>query len=270
LLGNIYKNKEIRKMARVYCIVSGKGGVGKTTSAINLAAALNHLGEDVILVDANLFTPNIGLHLGAPIVPVTLDHIMDGHASLEDAIYEHYSGIKILPSSLSGKNAKKIKIEKIAKIIKDLKKISNHVILDSPPGLNNDVIESIKASDDIILVVNPEMPSVTDSLKTAKLAQDFGKQVRGFILTRHKGRTSEMQYPNIKDMLDLPFLGVVPEDKNIQKALALKDAIFHTHPRSKASKAYKKIAGRLLGKQYIKQIEREERLFNRILRRFGL
>ncbi len=257
-------------MAKVYCIVSGKGGVGKTTSAINLAAALNHLGEDVTIVDANLFTPNIGLHLGAPIVPVTLDHVIDGNASLEDAIYEHHSGIKILPSSLSGKNAKNIKIEKVSKIVKDLKKLSNHVFLDSPPGLNNDVVESIKASDDIIIVVNPEMPSVTDALKTAKLAEDFGKKVRGFILTRHKGRISEMQFPNIKDMLDLPFLGAVPEDKNMQKSLALKDAIYHTHPRSKASKAYKKIAARMLGKQYINQIEREEKLFNRILRRFGL
>ena len=51
-------------MAKVYVITSGKGGVGKTTSAVNLGAAMNLLGEDIIIVDANLTTPNIGLHLG--------------------------------------------------------------------------------------------------------------------------------------------------------------------------------------------------------------
>jgi len=60
-------------MAKIYAILSGKGGVGKTTTAINLGTTLNHLGESVIIVDANLTTPNIGIHLGAPIVPVTLN-----------------------------------------------------------------------------------------------------------------------------------------------------------------------------------------------------
>ena len=63
-------------MATIYSIVSGKGGVGKTTSCINLGAALNKTGEEVIIVDANLTTPNIGLHLGAPIVPITLNHVL--------------------------------------------------------------------------------------------------------------------------------------------------------------------------------------------------
>lgn len=91
-------------MTKVITITSGKGGVGKTTTAINLAAALNSLGKDVILVDSNLTTPNVGIHLGAPIVPVTLNHVLLGKAKVGDAIYEHSSGTKILPSSLSEKN----------------------------------------------------------------------------------------------------------------------------------------------------------------------
>ena len=59
-------------MSKIIAIVSGKGGVGKTTSAINLGVALNKFGKNVVVVDANLTTPNIGLHLGAPIVPISL------------------------------------------------------------------------------------------------------------------------------------------------------------------------------------------------------
>ena len=100
-------------MSKIYAIVSGKGGTGKTTSAINLGTSLNHLGEDVLIIDGNLATPNIGIHLGAPIVPITLNHVLNGKAKIEEAIYEHESGTKIIPASLSLKQAEKINYRKL-------------------------------------------------------------------------------------------------------------------------------------------------------------
>ena len=63
-------------MSRLIVITSGKGGVGKTTTAINLGAAINFLGEDVLIIDGNLTTPNIGVYLGSPEVPVNLNHVI--------------------------------------------------------------------------------------------------------------------------------------------------------------------------------------------------
>src|SRR3989304_5349675 len=100
-------------MSRIITITSGKGGVGKTTTSINLATALNFFGKEVIIVDANLTTPNVGLHLGAPIVPISLNHVLQGKAKIQDAIYEHESGTKILPSSLSISELRKINHNKI-------------------------------------------------------------------------------------------------------------------------------------------------------------
>ena len=94
-------------MAKIIVINSGKGGVGKTTTAINLGAGLNSLSKNVVVVDANLNTPNVGIHLGAPIVPITLNHVLKGKADIEDAVYEHSSGTKIIPSSLSIKELTK-------------------------------------------------------------------------------------------------------------------------------------------------------------------
>src|SRR3989339_136057 len=108
-------------MAKIYAIASGKGGVGKTTSAINLGAALNKFKEDVIVVDANLTTPNIGLYLGAPIVPINLNHVLQGKADIEEAIYEHESGTKIIPSSLSLRDLKKIDTDFLKEAVKKLK-----------------------------------------------------------------------------------------------------------------------------------------------------
>ncbi|MAH03585.1 hypothetical protein CMI39_02245 [Candidatus Pacearchaeota archaeon] len=96
-------------MKKLIVITSGKGGVGKTTSAVNLGAAVNHFGRDVLVVDGNLTTPNVGIHLGSPEVPVSLNHVLSEKADISEAIYEHESGIKILPSSLSIKELKKNK-----------------------------------------------------------------------------------------------------------------------------------------------------------------
>lgn len=248
-------------MGKVYSILSGKGGVGKTTSAINLAAALNALGEDVLIVDANLSTPNIGLHLGAPIVPVTLNHVLDGRADVTDAIYEHDSGLKILPSSLSIKELKRINHDKLIEVAKELRKLADYIFLDSSAGLGREAESAINSADEVIIITQAEMPSIADALKTSKLTEYLNKDIRGFIINRHKGTRTEIDLQNIKDMLEIPHLGTIPEDKNIQKALVLKDAIIHTHPRSIASREYKKIAQKLLGEQYLKQQEKKEKSF---------
>lgn len=236
-------------MSTVFVITSGKGGVGKTTTAINLAAALKSYNEDVTVVDANLTTPNIGIHLGAPVVPVSLTHVLQGKASVDEAIYEHESGIKILPCSLSIKELSKLKPGKLTEITKKLRKISNYTILDSSAGLGEEALSAIAASDEVIIVTNPEMPAVTDALKTAKMAESMNKLVRGVIITRVQKDGLDMPLKNLKDMLELPILGIVPEDKAIRKSLVMKNSVLHTHPNSKAAQAYREIAAKILGKE---------------------
>lgn len=234
-------------MAKLITITSGKGGVGKTTTAINLGAALNAFGKEVIILDANLTTPNVGLHLGAPIVPISLNHVLLGKAKISDAIYEHESGTKIIPSSLSVKELKRLNHGKLKDVGKKLRKMADYIIYDSAAGLGEEAIAALEAGDELIIVTNPEIPAVTDALKTSKVIEEMGKQVKGIIITRVRGSKSEMPIGNIRDMLELPILGVVPEDASAQRALVMKDALVHTHPKSKAAKAYRMIAARIMG-----------------------
>ncbi|MEM0465864.1 MAG: cell division ATPase MinD [Candidatus Pacearchaeota archaeon] len=234
-------------MAKVYAILSGKGGVGKTTSTINLGTALNHLGYDCIIVDSNLTTPNIGIHLGAPIVPITLNHVLNGQAEIEDAIYEHDSGTKIIPASLSLKETEKINYKKLVEISKKLKKIADYILMDSAAGLGEEARAAMQAADEIIVITNPEISAVTDALKTIKLAEELGKPALGVIITRYQGKKIDMPISNIRDMLEIPILGIIPEDTSIKESHILKNAVIHTHPKSDAARTYINTTKRLLG-----------------------
>lgn len=249
-------------MAKLITITSGKGGVGKTTTAINLGAALNSFGKEVIILDANLTTPNVGLHLGAPIVPVSLNHVLLGKAKISDALYEHESGTKIIPSSLSVRELKRLNHGKLKEVGKKLRKMADYIIYDSAAGLGEEALAAIEAGDELIIVTNPEIPAVTDALKTSKVIEEMGKQVKGVIVTRVRGTKTEMPISNVRDMLELPIMGVIPEDVAVQSALVMKDALIHTHPKSKAARAYKGIAARIIGNTvYKERITIWERVF---------
>jgi septum site-determining protein MinD len=236
-------------MGKIYIITSGKGGTGKTTTTINLAAALNKFKEDVIIVDANLTTPNLSLSFGAPIVPISFSHVLQGRAELDDALYEHDSGIKIMPASLSLKDLKKITEQSIIDVSKKMKKMANHILLDSSAGLGNETMYPLGSSDEVIIVVNPNILSVTDALKTIRLAEETGRKIKGIIITRSGYSKYDMSLESISEMLEYPILGIVPEDKAVHAALSKRDAVLHAYPRSKASRAYMNIAAKLVGKK---------------------
>jgi septum site-determining protein MinD len=254
-------------MSRVIVITSGKGGVGKTTSAINLGAAINHFGGDVLVVDGNLSTPNVGIHLGSPEVPINLNHVLRKKADVFEAVYEHESGMKIIPSSLSIKESEKVDHDKIHESKKELNRVSDFIIIDSAAGLGKEAMSVIKMADELIIITNPEMPAITDALKTIKMAEKEKKQVLGIIVTRVKKNKIEMSPECVKEMLEVPILGMIPEDISISKSLNLKDSVIHTHPKSKASRAYKEIAARIVGAEYDSDKDKES-IFEKIIRAF--
>lgn len=237
-------------MSKIIVITSGKGGVGKTTTAINLAAAMKHFGEDVLVIDGNLSTPNVGLHLNSPEVPISLNHVLRGKAEPFEAVYEHESGIKIMPSSLSIKELKRTNPEKMNDFRKDFRKLSGTVIVDSSAGLGHEASCAMELADELIVVTNPEMPAVTDALKAVKLAEQLKKPVMGVIVTRVRKDEIELEPEVVKEMLEVPILGMVPEDMNVKRSIKNKGTVIHLYPKSSASRAYKEIAARILNVPY--------------------
>ncbi len=113
------------------------------------------------------------------------------------------------------------------------------------------------------------MPAITDALKAIKLAEEMKKPILGVIITRVKKDKIEIQPDTVKEMLEVPILGMVPEDIAVKKSLNEKDAVVHTHPKSKAARAYKEITANLLGVKYDSKKDREKMIV-RVLQKLGL
>jgi len=251
-------------------IVSGKGGTGKTTSAINLGSALNYFNRDVTIVDGNLSTPNIGVHLGVPLVPINLHHVLQGKNNIKEAVYVHPTGTKIVPAGLSIDDIRNTTPDGLVKAVKNLDGVSDIVIIDGAAGLGREALATINASDELIIITNPEMPAITDALKTIKISEALGKKVLGVVLTRTKQNNMDIALKNIETMLEKPILGIIPEDKCVREAQVKRDAVVYTHPKSGAAIAYKKLAANLVGQDYTEVVEESDGFLRKVMRRIGI
>lgn len=257
-------------MTKYVGVLSGKGGVGKTSTSINLAAALAYFDKDVTVVDGNLSTPNIGIHLGVPVVPISLHHALRNENPVTEAVYLHPGGMKIVPAGISLDDFKRTDPNRLPYVLRHLKGTTDFVIVDGAAGLGQEALATIASSEQIIIVTNPELPAITDALKTTKFCEELGRKVIGVVLCRTKPSNLDVSLKNIETIIEKPVIGIIPEDRSVREALVRKDAVVFTHPRSKASVGYKRLAANLIGRSYHPEVPASEiGWFWKFMKKFG-
>lgn len=237
-------------MTRLIILTSGKGGVGKTTLTSNLSTALSDLGEKVIAVDANLTTPNLGLQLGMHLAPNTLHDVLKGTSRLEDAIYPHPRGFKVIPASLGLNDLKGVDVGKLPEISLNLLGKADYIIMDCAAGLGREAISALSASDEAIIVTNPDLPSVTDALKILKVAQESDLKIVGTVVNRVKKNKYELTRNEIRGILGIPIIAEIPEDENVALSIAVKKSLVEFLPDSPAAVEIKRLAAHLTGRKF--------------------
>lgn len=258
-------------MTKFVGIISAKGGVGKTTTTINLTSALHFFKRDVIALDANFANPDLGIHLGIPNMEKNLHTALKGNHSIKDGIYRHPSGLKVIPGSISYSEARKAQRQNLINLIYDLFGTAEAVIIDSTPGMGNDARTVIQACDKVIIVTTPDLVSVSGSLKMVNLAKELGRPVLGIIVNKLRNEQYEMSIPNIQDFLKKPVIGVIPDDHPIRQSLYTRNPSLMTDPSTPSSISFKKIAGELIGEKYVEEVieKKQKSTFMQVLDNLG-
>ncbi len=248
-------------MTRIIACISGKGGSGKTTLVANLGAALAEMGKDVVVIDANLTTPNLGLHVGFPIMPITLHDVLKGKAKINDAIYTHHKGLKIIPAGISINDLQGIDARDLPNALLDILGNSEIVLIDASAGLGREALAALESADETLLITNPELPAVMDALKAIKMAENLGTKVTGVVLNRSTRKGHEMTKDEVRNMLDTEIIAEIPEDMSVKQAISKRVPVVYHKPTSYASQEITKLAGRLVGENVVVNRPLHQRLF---------
>lgn len=237
----------INNRNKILGIVSAKGGVGKTTTAINLgASAAGLFGKKVLILDTNLNTGNLSLNLGFVYNPRSFYNVIKSSSSILHSIHKHKSGLHIIPSSLVSER-RKINSAELKRKLKNLD--YDLILLDSSPGINEDTELVMKTSDGLLLITTPDFPSIGVTLRTIEFAKQLGVPIWGIVLNKVKNKRYEIGRKRIESSLHLPIISVVREDNAISDAVAASMPVVLHKKRSPASISFKKLTAMLFGEK---------------------
>ena len=247
----------LRRMAqpnpvRVIAVTSGKGGVGKTNVSVNLAVALADAGKQVMLLDADLSLANIDVLLGLH-PDKNLSHVIDGERSLEEIIITGPSGIMLVPASSGVKRLAELSTMENAGLIRAFSELNHDVdtlIIDTAAGINESVTSFSRAAQEVVVVVCDEPASITDAYALIKVLNvEYSIQkFRVLANQAHSAQEGRELFNKISRVTDryldvtLEFMGVVPHDDYLKKAVRKQRAVVQAYPRSRSSMAFKNLA----------------------------
>ncbi|HLC79324.1 MAG TPA: cell division ATPase MinD [archaeon] len=236
-------------MGRVIALVSGKGGVGKTTITANLGIALAKRGLNVCLVDADIAMANLSLILNMQNSPITLHDVLLGEANVQDAIYDGPAGIKFMPSGLSLENYRRVDAERLQSIIDMVRPQFDFVLLDCAAGIEKNVLAAVSSSDEVLLIAMPTSPSIADVLKAKITAQRLGSKPIGVLINFVRQEKGEIKKDDIMKMLELPILATIPFDDEVRRSTMQESPtpLLIARPSAPASQAIQKAAAKLAG-----------------------
>ena len=226
--------------AQVHAIAGGKGGVGKTTTTLNVAAALAAADYDVVAVDVDLAMANLGQMLGieADDGP-TVHDVLAGDATIDETVHETEFGFDVVPGTqrLEGfANADPAQLR--SRVLDPLRERYDVVLMDTSAGLSHEVTVPLGLADSVLLITTADVVAIKDAAKTGELASRVDGRVEGVVLTR--ARDNEATEQIIEELGD-QVLAVVPEDGRISMNAPLAAA------ESQTAAAYSGLAARLFG-----------------------
>jgi len=237
---------------QVIAVTGGKGGVGKSNVSINLSIMLADMGRNVVLLDADLGLANIDVMLGITSKKNIAD-VISGECSLKEVLVDGPKGIKVVPASSGTQKMVSLNSMEHAGLINAFSEIASDIdvlVIDTAAGISDGVVSFLRAAQEVIVVVCDEPTSITDSYALIKLLnRDYDmyrfRVLANMVKTQEEGRHLYSKLAHVTErFLDvaLQYVGSIPFDESVKKAMQRQRAVSDVYPRSKASIAYRVLA----------------------------
>jgi septum site-determining protein MinD len=259
-------------LATVITVTSGKGGVGKTTSSAAFATGLAMRGHKTVVIDFDVGLRNLDLIMGCERrVVFDFINVINGDANLNQALIrdKRVDQLYIFPTSQT-REKDALKPDGVSRVMEELRREFEFIVCDSPAGIEHGALSALYHADKAIVVTNPEVSSVRDSdriigllASKSKRAEESREPVETqLLLTRYSAervaRGEMMTIEDVKEILSIPVLGVVPESETVLKASNTGMPVI-LDPESPAGRAYDDAVARFLGEQREMRFVKSER-----------
>ncbi|MDA8163588.1 MAG: MinD/ParA family protein [Desulfobacteraceae bacterium] len=242
---------------RVICVTSGKGGVGKTNVVVNLAFAMGRLGKKVMVLDGDLNLANVDILLG--LTPrYNLHHVLIGEKSLSEILVEGPAGMQILPASSGIMELAGLTESQKLYFMGEMEALSPEVdvlLIDTGAGINDNVVYFNLAAQERVVLLTPEPTSLTDAYALIKVLSGRHDVKRFRILVNHCQDEKEalavfrklsLVADRFLDSLSLDFLGYIPYDDKLPRAVRAQRLVSEIHPEAPSSRMFGRLAAQVL------------------------
>ncbi|MBI5634176.1 MAG: MinD/ParA family protein [Nitrospirae bacterium] len=260
-----------QKQIRTITVTSGKGGVGKSNVVANLAVALAKAGKKVMIIDADLGLSNIDVIFDlAP--KYTIQHILSGEKKLADVLADGPYGIKILPASSGVQELTELDEFQRLRLIEEFEAYDADIdvlLIDTGAGISENVAFFCIASQEIIVITSPEPTALTDAYALIKVL-NTQYQEKDFKILINSARNSEDAFEVFKRLsiaaekflsLSLDYLGFMPYDESVPKAVRQQKAFVDAYPNCKAAEHLRVIAAKLMEEESPNRLKGSLQLF---------
>lgn len=257
-----------RPLARVITVTSGKGGVGKSNTAINLAIQFRRMGQKVIILDADFGLANIEIMFGT--VPKhNLGDLVYHGKSIKDIITWGPMEVGFISggSGITGmSNLDKDNLNTIIHNLKELDEMADTILVDTGAGISDTVLEFLVASGEILLVTTPEPTSITDSYSLLKALNRHPRYLRETtqikVLANKVSGEAEAGalYAKLEAVvarylkMPISYLGMIPQDSQLARSVMQQAPVSLENPHARSAVAYEVIAAKLMNKELNKNL----------------
>jgi septum site-determining protein MinD len=259
--------------AKVITVTSGKGGVGKTTAAANLAVALARLGKKVVVIDADIGLRNLDIVMGLENrIVYDLVDIVEGRCKLRQAMIKHkqFPDLYLIPAAQT-RDKTAVSPADMIQLTDKLRDEFDFILIDSPAGIERGFRNAIAPADEVLILTNPEVSAVRDADRIIGLIEAENKGPGKLILNRIKigmVRKGEMlSADDVTDILAVKIIGIVPEDESVIPA-SNNGLPVTLNENSRAGTAFRNIARRLIGEKVpFMELDESTNFLQRLARR---